>query len=254
MPSTVAFFGATGGCAGFALAAALQAGHRCSALARTPEKLTASMLEKGVDKEALSNLSIVKGDVRDEATVTETITIDGEIADIIVSAIGSFPVLQWSLTRPVVIQDATICEDAAKVLVQSVAKSHSAKKPLLVSVSTTGIEPAGKPRDVPFLYIGLYHWLLRSPHEDKMKMEATIRQACSDSATSQHFKGFVNVKPTLLMDGESRGVDKIRHGTEDSPAIGYAIRRAEVGAWIYANLIAKQAQADWIGKGISLTA
>ncbi|KAI7080755.1 hypothetical protein KC327_g10 [Hortaea werneckii] len=44
--STLAFFGATGDCAGYCLAQALNAGYDCRALARTPAKLTASLKNK----------------------------------------------------------------------------------------------------------------------------------------------------------------------------------------------------------------
>jgi len=88
MPSTVrtiAFFGATGGCANASLTAALKNGYTCSALARTPSKLSDSLATKGIES---SNLSIIKGDVRDIEAVKKTLVIDGRVADCIVSGIG----------------------------------------------------------------------------------------------------------------------------------------------------------------------
>jgi putative NADH-flavin reductase len=66
MTTKLAFFGATGGCAGSCLAAALKGGYICTALARTPSKLENVLLSRGVDKTIMaSNLKVVCGDVRD---------------------------------------------------------------------------------------------------------------------------------------------------------------------------------------------
>lgn len=74
MSHRLAFLGALGGCAGSCLATALKEGYPCIALARTPSKLTALMLEKNVNITALdSNLAVIPGDIRDLEAVKTTI-------------------------------------------------------------------------------------------------------------------------------------------------------------------------------------
>lgn len=242
--STVAFLGATGDCAGFCLANALKAGHQCVALARTPAKLTTSLQSKGVSEAALKNLDIVQGDIRDQKAVERALQVHGQVADIIVTAVGSVPKLEWSLTSPIGVVDSTLCGDGAEVLAAALSALQPSKTPQLVAVSTTGITQGKQPRDVPLPYVPLYHWLLHVPHIDKANMEATLRKASP---------GFIAVKPTLLFDGPSRGITKLRVGTNDQPALGYGIRRSEVGEWMYDSLIARQAKPGYLGKGISLT-
>ncbi|QIW99929.1 hypothetical protein AMS68_005447 [Peltaster fructicola] len=250
--STAAFFGATGDCAGYCLANALKAGHRCVALARTPAKLTASMKAKDVPEAALTNLTIIQGDVRDQKAVESALRINGVVVDTIISSVGSVPALRWSLTSPVSVVDATLCGDAAKVLVSALRSLKPAKKPVVVVVSTTGLKRNNLPRDVPLAYVPLYHWLLHVPHIDKANMEKAVRDASAEPAGP--LERFVAIKPTLLMDGPSRGSGKLRVGTDEKPALGYAIRRSEVGQWIYENVIAQEVKPAYIGKGISLTA
>jgi putative NADH-flavin reductase len=86
---TLAFFGATGDCAGFCLAAALKENYDCIALARTPEKLSQSMTAKGVSQDALSSrLTIIKGDIRDIEAVKQVLVLNGKVVDTIISGIG----------------------------------------------------------------------------------------------------------------------------------------------------------------------
>jgi hypothetical protein len=90
MPSkTLAFFGATGDCAGFCLAAALKDNYDCIALARKPENLSKSMAAKGVSEATLSShLTIVKGDVRDSEVVRQSLVLNGKVVDTIISGVG----------------------------------------------------------------------------------------------------------------------------------------------------------------------
>ena len=86
---TIAVFGATGGCAGQFLALALRSGHDCVALARTPAKLTRSLLERDVPTKALdAHLTVIAGDIRDISAVKNALVIDGRVVDLIVSGIG----------------------------------------------------------------------------------------------------------------------------------------------------------------------
>jgi hypothetical protein len=51
---TIAFFGATGGCANACLVHTLNAGYSVAALARTPTKLKTQLLAQGLSEETLS--------------------------------------------------------------------------------------------------------------------------------------------------------------------------------------------------------
>ena len=253
-PAKVAFFGATGGCAGHCLANALNAGLDCVALARTPAKLTKAMKEKGVSSKALDqHLTIIEGSVRDVDAVKGALQLDGAVVDAIVSGIGGVPKLQWSIVRPVVLTDTTICQDAGSTILQALAELQSAKKPTLINVSTTGIPPKGKPRDVPILYSMLYHWLLASPHEDKKVLEQRLAQHVQLPEGLRRIEAYVNVKPTLLFDGDSLGLDAVREGVDDQPAVGYTIRRKDVGLWMFERLVRNGVKREWMNRSVSIT-
>ena len=163
-PSKIAFFGATGDCAGYTLANALNAGYDCIALARTPAKLTKSMKDKGVNASTLDqHLTIVEGNVKDVEAVKRALQLNGQVVDTIVCGIGGTPALQWSLLTPVTLTDPKICQDAGNMIVQALVQLKSATKPLLIIVSTTGIQPEGMPRDEPLLCSPLYRWMLHIP-------------------------------------------------------------------------------------------
>jgi hypothetical protein len=126
------------------------------------------------------------------------------------------------------------------------------KKPLLINVTTTGIPPPGAPRDVPLLYLPLYRWLLHHPHVDKGEMEANLRAVMGKSEDERPIRGFVNVKPTLLLDGKGKGWEKIRAGQEGKPALGYFVVRKDVGEWVFEKLVKREAEAGWVNGGITL--
>lgn len=89
---TVAFLGATGDCAGYCLAAALQDGtFNCRALVRTPQKLHTSLQAKGVSEQrSQSHLTVIQGNAKDVEAVKQLLVAEGELVDIIVFGIG-----QW---------------------------------------------------------------------------------------------------------------------------------------------------------------
>ena len=66
-------------------------------------------------------------------------------------------------------------------------------------------------------------------------------------------RAFTAVRPTLLTNGEARGVEKLRVGTEEEPAIGYTISREDVGMWMFEELMKGGGQERWKGKKVSLT-
>lgn len=89
MPTRVAFFGATGGCANACLAYTIQNGISAIALARSAEKLTEQLKKRGISAEVIEKqLTIITGDVRDQDAVKQAIEFGGKGVDVVVSGIG----------------------------------------------------------------------------------------------------------------------------------------------------------------------
>ena len=98
--------------------------------------------------------------------------------------------------------------------------------------------------------------MLAIPHADKGKMEALFRNNMAESDPSKRLlRNIIGVRPTLLTGGESAsdgiGLDKIRVGKEQNPALGYTVRRADVGHWIFENVI-KNGGQGWAGEMVTL--
>ena len=252
--SKIAFFGATGDCAGYTLANTLNAGYDCIALARTPAKLTQSMKSKGVSSEALDqHLTIIQGNIQDVEAVKRALQLNGEVVDTIVCGIGGTPQLQWSFFTPVTLDNPKICQKAGNAILQALVQLKSTVKPLLIYVSTTGIQPHGMPRDEPLLMSPLYRLLLHIPHVDKRILEENLTAHVKLPLNDRGIRAFVAVKPSLLMDGEGYGLDFVRQGVPERPAVGYTIRRIDVGLFISERLIKQEPADEWLNKGISLT-
>ncbi|KXS21919.1 hypothetical protein M427DRAFT_130603 [Gonapodya prolifera JEL478] len=284
---TVTFFGATGGCAGSALAAALADGFICSALARNPAKLYDQLRTyHNLDLETISGtLTVITGDVTDATAVVSVLMSfpGGRPADVFVCGVGGAPALQWSI-YPITLVDPHICEKAAKCVVDAVRAIQSADvperrdwRPHLTVVTSTGIDD--RHEDVPFLFRPLYHWLLAVPHKDKRIMENVVVNAWMDrpGSTSGCLGGFTIVRPSLLTDGEELGSPVVRVGAVDppvyggnviaagqaakddskneirGPAVGYTISRRDVGKWIFENVIRQGSGDGWRNKLVTLT-
>ena len=252
---SVAFFGATGGCAGYCMANTLNAGIDCVALARTPAKLTKAMLEKGVSHETLDrHLTIIQGNVKDVEAVKHTLAPKGEVCGKIVCGIGGTPKLQWSIMRPVVLTDSTICQDAVNTIISALDELKPVRKPILINVSTTGIQPKGMPRDVPLLFVPFYYYALRDPHEDKMVLQENLARYIRLPESERNMQAYVQVKASLLMDGPGRGLQAVRQGIDEKPAVGYTIQRGDVGKWMFEKLVVvKRINPEWVNKSVSLT-
>ncbi|QPG75178.1 hypothetical protein FOA43_002527 [Brettanomyces nanus] len=239
---TIAFFGATGGCANACLTYSLKNNFKCRALARNPEKLRSMLEEQGLDQTSIdSNLTIVEGSIEDVNSIVSTI----KDATHVVSGVGSTPKLQMSLTTPVTIVNPTVCEAFANNLTEAVHRIGASEPPSLAVVSTTGISSG--PEDVPFGLRWLYHIALKTPHADKRKMEKTVK-------STSIFSRVVVVRASLLkgthlISSGDDDIDKVlRVGTEKQPEVGYAVKRANVGRWIYERFI----KSDEIPKGHSV--
>ncbi|MCJ1282208.1 hypothetical protein MMC26_001531 [Xylographa opegraphella] len=243
MKPTVAFFGATGGCANAALALALKNGYHCSAFVRTPANLTTMLLAKGVSQELIdSHLQIVKGDIRDMPTIKPALVLNSRIVDIIVSGLGSTPSLKAKV-------DWTICRDGVPNILEAVASLQSPTPPFLAVISTTGISHGR--RDVPLAFVPIYRVALASPHEDKRLMEDAVRKAASGTRDGRALiSGYTIVRPSLLVDWKEGA--KLRVGTEEEPTLGYTVSRQNVGRWIYEDVIA-EGGGKWSGKAVTLT-
>lgn len=267
---TIAFFGATGGCANAALALALKDNYTCSALARTPSKLRKLLSENhGVTAEIMDkHLTIVQGSAKDIAPVKQTLAPSGVPASIVLSGLGGTPTMQWSVTCPFSLDDPDICHDAMRILLQALRELRregvvaEAQKPFVACISTTGTQK--HPRDVPVAYYGLYHWALQVAHKDKRVMESELARAGRESDAEAPIRAFAIVRPTLMFDGESKGVDAIKSGwvvhpeavnagdkTAPGPELGYTIRKNDVGLWMFEELVKKT--GEWENKAISLT-
>ncbi|KAL2352536.1 hypothetical protein BJ546DRAFT_213058 [Cryomyces antarcticus] len=271
---TVAFFGATGGCASTALILCLRAGLRATALVRTPTKLTSLMSAHGIPQEVLdSQLTIVEANVKDVDAVKRALTLDGRIVDIVVSGLGGSPTLQWSLWEPVTLDDPTVCATAMATILAAIEALRGGKGgadvkgdgPLVVAISTTGL--SAKKRDVPLLMVPLYHWFLAVPHRDKKEMEDLLVASVGSKAgvgASDSIRGFVVVRASLLVDGKARGTRSVRVGWESAgaeggeavgpgPAVGYTISREDVGQWIAEEVVLNEKRGAWVGKMMTLT-
>jgi len=259
-PSTIAFFGATGDSAGHCLAQTLISGLNCRALARTPSKLTASLLNKGVPSSILDHhLTIIQGDAKDLETVKRVLrTNDGEknpVVDKIVSGIGGTQlVFTWNPFRPFTLSDPKICQEAGATLLRALQELRPATKPMLINISTTGIPPKGMPRDVPWPYVVLYPWLGHVMHEDKRVLQGRLAEHMADLPEGERgIRGYVNVKPSILMSGEAKGMQAVRQGVDEKPEVGYRINRVDVGAWITKNLVKSEERLEWRNKSVTLT-
>jgi hypothetical protein len=262
---TLAFFGATGGCAGSALADALKSGYTAKALVRTPSKLTTTLQETwGVPASAIdAHLTIVQGAVSDTSAVRETLLINGSIADRILYGIGGTPIFNNSLITPFSISDPQVCATGMRAVIDAAdALTQSGKKPMLLVVSTTGISRLQ--RDVPLYWLWFYRWCLPIMHKDKRVTEDLVAEATEGlpGDGKKPFAHTVVVRPTHLVDGASKGMDSIRTGWEGmveqlpgepGPEMGFAISRADVGLWMFEELIARDPTAQWAGKAVTLT-
>lgn len=230
-------------------------------MARTPSKLTSALLSQGVAQETIdANLEIHQGDIRDLATVTKALAKNGRVVDIIVSGIGGTSInLKPNPIRPLVLADPTICEDAAKTVLDALRVLKPVTKPVMLVISSTGITN-GK-RDLPVLMAPLYHWILASPHADKRSMENLVIAA--GSKTDSPIGGFIIVRSSLMTNGERLGMKKVRTGTEtpgkgktdgmnEKPAVGYTVSRNDVGGWIFEEVVEKGGK-KWIGQCVTLT-
>lgn len=237
-------------------------------MARTPQKLRDLLTkEHGLPTVAMNNLSIIQGNAKEVADVKSVLAPKGVPAGLIIVGVGGTPSLQMSLVEPVVIDQPTICEDSCKAILSALRDLRKdnviteANKPTIVCISTTGLT---KKRDVPLELNWMYHYLLSMPHRDKAVMEELVARTSLETGPDAPIDSFIIIRPSLLMDGVSKGMSAVRVGwveheaapgaaTGDSPgaAIGRTIRRADVGIWLFENAI--RHPVEWKGRCVTLT-
>ncbi|KAF9371657.1 hypothetical protein CPB97_001813 [Podila verticillata] len=257
----IAFFGATGGCTNAALVHTLNAGIHVRALARTPSKLTDMLRAQGISQTTIdSQLTIIKGDIASVPAIKSVLLSDKDhiLASQIMSGVGGTPQLRWSLKRPVTIDNPEICATTTKNIVQALQAiyaehpSTATHKPSITVISTTGVSDIKE--DVPFGFRTMYHVALADPHKDKKVMENII----TENATGPDavFRGAIAVRPSFLKGNHKinggKGWEKVKVGHEAKPAVGYTIHRADVGDWIFKQILKKGGE-QWFGQKITLT-
>ncbi|KAF3933244.1 hypothetical protein ABW19_dt0204111 [Dactylella cylindrospora] len=261
---TIAFFGATGGCALTTLELSLRAGYHCSALVRSSKKLS-DMLSKTTPT---ANLRIVEGDALNKEPIRDVLvdTTTGAIVDTIVYGLGMRPTMTSSVTFK--FEQPTLCEDTMKNIISVVEELKPAVAPMATIISTTGVSSEN---DVPVLFLPLYHWALKTPHIDKGKLE----EAVVDAAKKGIYRDFIIVRPSLLTDGKATHGDvKVGYsGSEKKSgkgeltlaeggsgwksvkgvAVGYTISRKDVGAWIFEEAVVNGGGNGFLGQRVTLT-
>lgn len=252
---TIAFIGATAGVGLSALKHALAAGHQCIALCRTPSKLTKLF------PHAPPNLQVVQGNAKDVAAVTQILTkSDGTtLVDQVVSTIGAGPAMKWGIIPT--LDDPTVCQTAMAALLEALDtlrhknktnntnKNDKKRTPHIIVCSTTGMSKFG--RDIPYLMIPLYHWLLKVPHADKTVMEKRLGESGET---------FTVVRCSWMSGCDGASSRPIRVGVEDPrtgreagwDAIGYTISREDAGTW-FADQLLLQTEAKYLDKTVTIT-
>ncbi|KIW73617.1 hypothetical protein PV04_01720 [Phialophora macrospora] len=276
---TVAFFGATGGVANGILIHTLLAGHQAIALVRTPQKLRDQLLRQDLSPDLLDNLTIVQGNALDVAAVKRALTARGPhtLPSVIVTGLGGAPAFKFQWRRPfqfATLDDPHVCATAATTLTTaldeiyaegggaSAPETQQQVRPLLTFISTTGISRG--PEDVPFWIRFLYHQMLTIPHVDKKQMEDIYRADADANADHRLFRAIVGVRPTLLTPLDNSpadyrdvvGLEKIRAGTEQKPAVGYSVKRGDVAQWVWEFVVKEAVEGrtgKWEGEMVSLT-
>ncbi|KAK5048061.1 hypothetical protein LTR84_006251 [Exophiala bonariae] len=263
---SVVFFGATGGVTNSALVHTIQAGYKAAVLVRTPAKLRQQLSDQAIDEMTIAkNLVLNEGNALDVAAVKRTLLSvnAGRLPTYIVSGLGGSPKLNLNMCHPLhlaTLDNPEICATAASTLVTALEEIFTeqpalkANKPLLVFLSTTGVTRG--PEDVPFAMRFLYHQTLAIPHADKKKMEDIYRGEVEKQ--DPVFRSVVGIRPTLLSGTvsytDASGLQGVRSGYEHRPATGYSIKRADVGHWIFQNLIDEATRNPEVeGQMVSLT-
>jgi len=251
LTKTILFLGATGGCGLSVLRRSLAAGHTCIALVRNPAKLT-NLLP--ADLRSLPTLRLLKGSATDVPAIAGGLvhTPPGAppaLVDTIIFAVGgAFDWTKFANDQPTICGDAMTALLSALACVRAESPSLAAAVPRIAAVSTTGI-PASGVRDVPLLFLPMYQYMLKQPHEDKKVLEKALIESEGTRWTL--------VRPSFLTDGKEKGELKVgiedpKTGRLEKSAVGYTISREDVGKWIFEEIIEKDGR-EFAGKAVTIT-
>ena len=259
-------------------------------MARNPEKLRLLLTSSNYnvsETDVSTRLRIIKGDIRDRDAARRTLKPDSgssAVADIIIFGVGGSPHLAPASIHLLTVDDPNVCGEGMKCILEELeairaaslrnASGSAYSRPLVAAISTTGL-PSGKgKRDVPLLLLPFYRWLLAVPHQDKLAMEMAMVAAAEEG--EKQLVDVVIVRPTLLVDGERGGKEMVRVGWEHAgtsassdnddqsdgtraevapgPAVGYSVRRADIGAWLFEEvLVESDGGRKWAGKRVTLS-
>lgn len=237
---------------------------------RTPDKLRSQLaLQHSIPTATTDRyLGIYQGDAKDPTAVSPALVspLDNTLlVDVIYTGIGVYPKFAFSLTQPLPLTDPTICASGAAALfaaldtlaARGVTTTSKGGKPVLIALSATGVN--GKKRDVPWVLVPLYRWLLGPAHDDKRNMEKLM---LADKGA--HVSDVVIVRPSVLTDGVEKGVAAVRVGwewgqdgepgeereREAGPQIGWTVSRRDVGGWVFRKVIV---EGGWEGRCVCIT-
>lgn len=194
----VAVFGATGGTGMQVVEQGLRRGHRITAVVRNPGALAR------LDAQWLT---VVRADVMDPTSVTET--IHGH--DAVVSALGSRS-----------IGPTTVCTDSSRAILKALAETGIRR---LVAVSASGFHTNGDDALTKVLVKPLLGRMLRHPFADLRTMEQQITASDSD---------WTIVRPPRLTNGRLTGNYRTARGV--NVHWGFTVSRADVAHAIYETL------------------
>ncbi|EKV12901.1 NAD(P)-binding domain [Penicillium digitatum] len=279
--TTVAFFGATGGCANACLTYTLLDGYNARALARTPSKLTTMLLSQpGMTPEIISRqLEIIEGDATDVDSILKTLITNSNpqnapngtctLVTSIISGLGGTPAISFTkeakcaktqLRMPALphiqLSNPHITEQTTSALLGALAKiastrfdsfeAYRAVAPRVTVISTTGNLPGNK--DVPFWFRPMYSVLLPIPHADKLQMERLLEKEIGLGDAGVLAAGVVVVRPSLLTGEHQVHVHEAGEGGE-----GVGLEKVRVGttkAPAIGYTISRALVGEWIFKEI----
>lgn len=232
---------------------------RDSLVARNPDKLKTLLTDHGIyDSAIANNLTVTKGSVSEKDLVRQVLLYADTPVDIIIFGIGGKMSFENPL-RPTV-DNPTVCQEAIRVVFEATRTLGPAHqdtagqynhKPLLAVLRTTGISEI---RDLPYLMMPMYKWMLKVPHVHKKAMEDLIFQEMSFDKAQRGIDNYIIVRPSFLTEGKGDGLAKIKVGRDAEPAVGYVIARNDVSAWLFQNAVRHGLNEEnpYLGKIVTL--
>lgn len=198
---TIIVFGSTGGTGRALLAKAMADGHRVTAFARDPSKLTPA-----------PGLTIVEGDAMNRADVARAVV--GH--DNVVISLGNSQVLSFGAGKT----PPDICEMGTRNIIEALGPASTAR---VHAVTAFGV---GETRDkMPVLFKVLYTLFMRDLMADKERQEAALKASGLD---------YVLVQPVGLTNAPAKGDF---FASTDGQTRKMRISREDVAAFIAKDIV-----------------